>query len=69
MSYLSMGYFGQAETPDVKPLPWKIDAPPTEAELKAQKASARWEKTTMVVGILGGVLGIILSWRALRGSK
>jgi hypothetical protein len=60
---------GQTETPDVKSLPWQIDQEPTEEELKAEKRAATFDKVSMVVGLLGGIFGLILSVRALRSGE
>lgn len=61
----AMGEIGQ-EKP-YTPYPW-VDEEPTEEEVKKQKRAELWEKVGMAVGLLGGVMGVVLSYRALRGG-
>ncbi len=54
---------GQAasETPEVTTLPWKVDQPAAGPSF--------WEKAGVTIGVVGGVLGIVLSLRALRARQ
>ncbi len=55
-----------SETPALSQLPWEIgvEAPQTKAEIRA----GRWEKASLMVGVIGGFLGIVLSYRAWKGG-
>lgn len=66
---VSPGLGQQSETPEVRSLPWEIDQGPGPEQLAAQQSKVRWERASMVVGLLGGTLGILLSWRALKGKS
>lgn len=56
---------GQAETPAITTLPWEIEKIPTRAETK----EARMGKLVTWLGIIGGTLGVILSWREFRRRR
>jgi len=53
----------ESETPEVRTLPWDVDRPQT----KAEKTEQNWERAGMLIGVLGGALGIVLSYQALTG--
>ena len=59
---VGLGSEAAGETPPVGTLPWEIGAEPTRAE----KRERLWEKAGLVVGVLGGAVGLVLSVRALR---
>jgi hypothetical protein len=63
------GFLGEDanETPALTPLPWDLDKPaagPSAAEARERK----WGMASTVIGVLGGLLGIVLSYQALRGK-
>ena len=64
------GFLGEDadETPTVKALPWDIDkpAPPPSAGEISEK---RWNMAATVIGVVGGMLGIVLSYRAFSSGK
>ena len=45
-----------------EPYPWQDEDTPSVSE----KRAALLEKVSLSVGLLGGVLGLILTWRELR---
>lgn len=51
----------QTETPELRQLPWEIGRP--------GPAPSFWERSGPVIGGIAGLLGIVLSWRALRGRS
>jgi hypothetical protein len=69
VSYLELRHLGATETPDVKPLPWDIDRALTPEELKAEKWETRWsrmEKASLAIGLIAGLMGLVMTWRAFR---
>jgi len=50
------------ETPEIRPLPWGPDA----SELKQIKKQERLSYANLLIGLVGGTLGIILSVSAVR---
>lgn len=57
------GLGASTEIPDVGPLPWQLDVDETRGE----KAWSRMEQIGSVVGFVGGILGLVLAYRALKG--
>lgn len=59
---------GQAtETPELRALPWEIGQEPSAETLRKRRSEERWQKASTLIGVIGGALGILLSYRALRG--
>lgn len=66
--YGFLGGDASDETPNVGPLPWEIDKPaagPSALEVREK----RWSAVGTVVGVVGGLLGIALSLRALASRS
>lgn len=56
----------------ITPYPWSVtaaDAPTTDAKLRAERRTEAIEKLSIAVGLIGGILGVVLSWKALRGRR
>lgn len=60
---------GQAETPAITTLPWEIEQSPTRIQAQAEAREARMGKLITWLGIIGGTLGVILSWREFRRRR
>lgn len=58
-----LGSLGTSETPDVKTLPWDK---PSEKELKAEARMSKIQDWAMIVGLVGGAVGLILSIKQFR---
>lgn len=63
------GSLGQAsdETPDVKTLPWNIGKVPVEES--SERAWSRFDRVGSVVGVVGGLLGLVLAYRAVKSGR
>ncbi len=61
----SNGFAGMGltdETPEVRPLPWG----PDQAELKKLQKQERLDTANLMIGLVGGALGIVISVHAVR---
>ena len=65
--YDPMGFAGLGQQA-YGPMPW-VSEEPSEEQVRAARRSETWGKTAAAIGLIGGILGIVLSLRALRARR